>query len=67
MKRKVVQSKDPNRCGLFYCDRRMNRYCCYYCKTVCHNPCLNHPGKCGRYYMEPETDTEGRHGDTLPH
>ena len=51
-------ASNNNRCGLFYCDRRRNRYCCYYCptKTICHNPCINDPDKCGKHFLAEEPD-----------
>lgn len=44
--------KDKHKCQIFHCDRRGDRYCCFYCerKNRCKNPCLNHPDRCGQAF-----------------
>lgn len=46
-----TQEKD-HFCMIFHCDKRRNRYCCFYCsdKDRCDNPCLNDPDKCGKAF-----------------
>lgn len=49
-----------HRCKIFHCDRRGDRYCCFYClgKDSCPNPCLNMPHKCGSHCVKAERHTE---------
>lgn len=43
-----------HKCQIFHCDRRGDRYCCFYCerKKKCKNPCLNRPDRCGQAFEE---------------
>lgn len=42
------------KCEIFHCDKRGDRYCCFYCekKSKCNNPCLNYPDRCGKAFEE---------------
>ena len=44
------------KCEIFHCDKRGDRYCCFYCEknNKCKNPCLNHPDRCGQAFKEGE-------------
>lgn len=48
------EQRDGHKCQIFHCDRRGDRYCCFYCerKKKCKNPCLNHPDRCGQAFEE---------------
>lgn len=41
-------------CEIFFCDKRRERQCCYYCpgKKKCKNQCLNNPEKCGEHFIQ---------------
>ena len=41
-------------CEIFFCDRRRERHCCYFCKGKdnCKNACLNTPGACGKDFIQ---------------
>lgn len=45
---------DQQRCEIFHCDERRDRYCCYWCwrRSVCKNPCKNNPERCGAAFKK---------------
>lgn len=47
---------DKHRCDIFHCDKRGDRYCCFFCnnKEKCKNPCMNNPEKCGKAFIKEE-------------
>lgn len=49
-----TEQKNSRKCRIFYCDRRGDRYCCFYCdkKNRCKNHCLNYPKRCGQIFEE---------------
>jgi hypothetical protein len=51
-------------CCIFYCDKRRDRICCFYCtqKDKCRNQCLNHPDRCGQ---ESKQRKERKHADEI--
>ena len=60
MNRKTEEKKDPNGCEIFHCSKRGDRYCCRFCpkRDRCHNPCLNSPDRCGKYFRREEENTK---------
>ncbi len=47
-----------SKCRLFNCDKERRHQCCAFCqhRTICKNPCLNHPDRCGQ--LREETPKE---------
>lgn len=41
-------------CEIFFCDKRRERHCCFYCdrKDICKNPCLNNPEVCKKHFIQ---------------
>lgn len=50
----VPESSAANRCRIFHCHKRGDRYCCHYCHRLagCENPCQNCPDDCGQHWVE---------------
>lgn len=51
---KTAEQDTQHKCEIFHCDKRGDRYCCFYCwkKDKCKNPCHNNPEKCGKAFEE---------------
>lgn len=49
-----IDQDTQHKCEIFHCDKRGDRYCCFYCyrKNICHNPCKNNPKKCGQSFIQ---------------
>lgn len=43
-----------HRCEIFHCDKRGDRYCCFYCNRECKNPCHNNPERCGEAFEKED-------------
>lgn len=52
--KKPLEQDTRHKCEIFHCDQRRDRYCCFYClrKSICKNPCLNHPERCGKSFEQ---------------